>query len=126
MRKMPRGSSSITHPSSSGVLSSTWKPLASSPFAVRRRISESSLSRPGECASSRKMPQQYGSLTLSLLSGADKGPSASLPRRWPLLAALLVLDSACVELACPSASALSLQSRHAAGGERFGERYVLR
>src|SRR5215467_885825 len=69
MRKMPRGSSSITPPSSSGALSSTWKPLASSPFAVRRKISESSLSRPGECASSRKMPQQYGSLTLSLLLG---------------------------------------------------------
>jgi len=45
MRNMPRGLAS-------------WKPLASRPFAVRRRISVSSLSRPGECASSRKMPQQ--------------------------------------------------------------------
>src|SRR5215470_5882088 len=67
MRKMPRGGSSTTPPSSSGVLRSTWKPLASRPFAVRRRISESSLSRPGECASSRKMPQ-YSSLTSFLLS----------------------------------------------------------
>src|SRR5262249_7036926 len=77
MRKMPRGCFSTAPPSSSGVMSSTCTPSASSPFAVRRRISESSLSRPGECASSRKMPQQYGSVTLSLPSGADKGPSAS-------------------------------------------------
>src|SRR5260370_30687803 len=70
MRKIPRGLASPATPSSSGVLRSTWNPLASRPFADRRRISASSLSRPGECASSRKMPQQYGSLTRCLSLGS--------------------------------------------------------
>src|SRR5437763_1547661 len=59
----PCGRSGGRLPMSSGLWTSTRKPRASRCLPVRRRISVSSVSRPGECACSRKMPQQNESLT---------------------------------------------------------------
>src|SRR5262245_33810273 len=63
LRNTECGRASVRCPISSAALRPTWNPAASRCLAVRRRISASSVSRPGECACSRKMPQQDKSFT---------------------------------------------------------------
>src|SRR5213593_4524970 len=73
MRKTKRGRASSTPLTSSGVLRMTWSPRASRCLPVRRRISASSDSRPGECATSLKTPQQYEPSTKQLLYPSRQG-----------------------------------------------------
>src|SRR5262249_28778635 len=63
IRNTNRGRGSVRLPTSSALFRLTWKPSASRCLAVRRRISASSVSRPGEFVRSRKMPQQDSSIT---------------------------------------------------------------
>src|SRR5262245_24797948 len=63
MKNTPRGRSVGGQVTSSGLWIRTRKPRASRCLPVNLKISLSSVSRPGECADSRKIPQQYASLT---------------------------------------------------------------
>src|SRR5262245_65369520 len=63
MKNTPRGRSPSGQVTSSGLWIRTRKPRASRCLPVNLRISLSSVSRPGECADSRKIPQQYATLT---------------------------------------------------------------
>src|SRR5260370_7927398 len=111
MRKMPSGGVSAAL-SSSGARSSTRTPRPSRCLPVRRRISASSLSRPGECSRSRKRPQYVRSLPpLLLLGSCAPLSSRERLRRRHVQAAVHVhhrLDDLAVERLAPPVEPLDV------------------